>query len=428
MTADEERGRIFYGWWITVVMLYALILSGGFGLYGFPVYIPRFEAAFGWTRTQVVMAAAFWAIVFGFSSPVIGAMIQRFGARKVLSIGCVSCAASFFLISMINQLWQLYACVALLGITIGATTLVPAQTVVTTWFNEKRGRAMGIVMMGIGIGGLCIPPLITVFIKGLGWRGSWRVSALVYIVLVLPALLLFLKDRPSDVGQLPDGADPNEMADRAQQGEKGVTTQRAVRSPAFWLLFGIYVLHMYVLSAVSVNTQAFAEDVGYGITTAALFMSLAVGVSVPSRFLYGWLADRFSTQFVLATVGVFLAAGSLALNLFVITLGWRDLRPIVLFALVQGMGIAGFATVLPVLVAKCFGPRNFGKIIGLVMFGFAIGTLLGAPIAAMISDKTGSYSAAWLVCAGIAALSVVLALFIRPAALHDEFEEEPATV
>jgi MFS family permease len=167
---------------------------------------------------------------------------------------------------------------------------------------------------------------------------------------------------------------------------------------------------------------------GYGITTAALFISLAVGISVPGRFLYGWLADRFSTQFVMATVGIFLAAGSLALKLFVITLGWRDLRPIVLFALVQGLGIAGFATVLPVLVAKCFGPRNFGKIIGLVMFGFAIGTLLGAPISAMISDKTGSYAAAWLVCSAVAALSVVLALFVRPTALHDEFEEEPATV
>jgi len=400
MTEDTRGDKVFYGWWISVLMLYFLIFSGGFGLYGFPVYIPRFEAAFGWTRTQAVGAAA----------------------GKVLSIGTVACAGSYLLMSMINELWHLYACVGLLGITIGSTTLVPAQTVVTTWFSEKRGRAMGIVMMGIGVGGLCIPPLITVFIQTVGWRNSWRLSALIYMVLLLPPLLFFLKNRPSDVGQLPDGAVPDEAA--GAQTAVGVTVKRAVRSPAFWLLFAIYVFQLYVMSAVAINTQAFAEDVGYTMTTAALFMSLAVGCSIPGRFLFGWLADRFRPQYVLAITGVFQVAGSFALWLFVITLGWRDLRPILIFALFQGMGIAGNATVLPILAGRCFGLRNFAKIIGLVMAGFALGALFGAPISAAIYDSTGSYAMAWVLCMAVAAVAAVLALLIRPDALHGEFEAE----
>jgi MFS family permease len=422
MTEDSRDGKVYYGWWISVLMLYFLIFSGGFGLYGFPVYIPRFEAAFGWTRTQVVSAAAAWAIVYGFCAPLIGVLLQRFGARKMLSIGTVACAATYLLTSMISELWQLYACVGLLGVTIGSTTLVPAQTVVTTWFNEKRGRAMGIVMMGIGIGGLCIPPLITVFIQNVGWRNSWRLSALIYLVLLLPPLLLFLKNRPSDVGQLPDGAAPDEAA--GAQTAVGVTVNRAVRSPAFWLLFAIYVFQLYVMSAVSINTQAFAEDVGYTMTTAALFMSFAVGISIPGRFLFGWLADRYSPQYLLAITGLFQIAGSWALWLFVITFGWRDLRPILIFALFQGMGIAGNATVLPILAGRCFGLRNFAKIIGLVMAGFALGALLGAPISAAIYDGTGSYAMAWVLCMAVAAVAAVLALFIRPNALHGEFEED----
>jgi MFS family permease len=425
MTAQAQEGRIFYGWWISVLMLYFLIFSGGFGLYGYPVYIPRFEAAFGWTRTQVVGSAAAWAIVYGFSGPLIGALIQRLGARRWLAIATAACAGSYLLISMIDELWQLYACVGLLGITIGGTTLVPAQTVVTTWFDSKRGRAMGIVMMGIGIGGLAVPPLITVFITEVGWRNSWRLSGLIYLVLLLPPLLLYLRDRPGDVGQLPDGAQRDQTTDSAPKAATGVSVRRAVRSPAFWLLFAVYVLQLYVLSAVSINAQAFAEDVGYSMTTAALFMAFAVGLSIPCRFLFGWLTDRFSPQYVLAVTGLFQVAGSCALWLFVITLGWRDLRPILVFALFQGFGIAGNATVLPILTGRCFGPRNFARIMGLVMAGFALGALFGAPISAMIRDSTGSYAGAWVLCMAMAGMAAALALLIQPDALHREFEQEP---
>jgi MFS family permease len=180
------------------------------------------------------------------------------------------------------------------------------------------------------------------------------------------------------------------------------------------------------MSAVAINTQAFAEDVGYTMTAAALFMSIAVGCSIPGRFLFGWLADRYSPQYVLAVTGLFQVAGSFVLWFFVITLGWRDLRPILIFAVFQGMGIAGNATVLPILTGRCFGLRNFAKIIGLVMAGFALGALLGAPISAAIYDSTGSYALAWALCMGVAAVAAVLALFIRPTALHGEFEEEAA--
>jgi MFS family permease len=423
MTEGNKSDGVFYGWWITVLMLYFLVFSGGFGLYGFPVYIPRFMEEFGWSLTQVTSAAAAWAIVYGLSGPLIGVMIQRFGARKWLTTATIACAGSYVLISMIGELWQLYACVGVLGITIGGTTLVPAQTVVTTWFNEKRGRAMGIVMMGVGIGGLCIPPLITVFIKWVGWRGSWRLSALIYLLLLVPPLLAFLKNRPTDVGQLPDGAEPN--ADSGVQTAVGVTAKRALRSQAFWLLFAIYVLHLYVMSAISIHTQAFAEkDAHYEMTVAALFMSFAVGCSIPGRILFGRLADRFSPQYLMAVAGLFLVAGPLALNTFVISLGWRGLPPILIFAVFQGMGIAGSATVLPLLTGRCFGPLNFAKIIGLVMAGFAVGALLGAPITALIREGTGSYQTAWVVCMALAVISVVLALLIRPDALHGEFEEE----
>jgi MFS family permease len=127
---------------------------------------------------------------------------------------------------------------------------------------------------------------------------------------------------------------------------------------------------------------------------------------------------------VLALAGLFQIAGPFMLWLFVITLGWRDLRPILIFAVFQGMGIAGNATVLPIVAGRCFGLRNFAKIIGLIMAGFALGALFGAPVSASIYDSTGSYAMAWVLCMAVAAAAAVLALFVRPNALHGEFEEE----
>jgi len=152
-------------------------------------------------------------------------------------------------------------------------------------------------------------------------------------------------------------------------------------------------------------------------------MAFATGVSVPARFLFGWLSDRVSPQYLMGFAALLLVVGVFVLEACVIKLGWSGYRPIVLFALFQGCGVGGCATTMPVLTGRCFGARNFGKIIGLVMFGFAIGNIL-TPTAGIIYDKTGSYEMAFFICMGCAALGIVLALLIRPNALQPEFTTE----
>jgi len=246
MGTETQDKKIFYGWWIALLMMYTVLFTGGFGLYTFPVYVPRFQATFGWSRTQIVGAAAVWAVVFGLAGPFVGAFIQRLGARKVLVGGTLIFAAAWSTLSFITSLWQLYAVVALIGIACALTTLVPAQTVVTMWFDKKRGRAMGLVMMGVGLGGLALVPLVAQFIKLMEWRNALRLTSLLTCVFVIPPILLFLKNRPSDVGQLPDGAEPSEGDEGAAGGIVGVSANRAVRSAAFWLLFSASVLTFYI--------------------------------------------------------------------------------------------------------------------------------------------------------------------------------------
>jgi MFS family permease len=421
MASERNSSGVFYGNWITLLMLYVLFFAAGMGFYSYQVFIPRFEEAFGWSRFQTVVPAAVWAVVFGVSGFFVGAWIQRFGIRKVLVAGTVVGSVLYAALSAVTQHWHLMVVVALSGIAAAATTLVPAQTVITLWFNKRRGRAMGFAMMGIGLGGLALPPLVAWLIQQVGWRATYQISALAITVLIVPPVLLFLKNRPADIGEVPDGRAAAAAGDETTHVPTGIPARQAVRTASFWLLFLTYLTQLYVMSAINVNTTAFAEGVGYTVLMAPLFMAFAVGISVPGRFGYGWLTDRISPQYLMASAGLLLALSTIALDVFVIRLGMISTVPIWLFAVTQGLGIAGSTVVLPILVGRCFGDLEFGKIQGLVMAGFAIGVIFGGPSAAAIYDSTGSYEPAFIACAVVGVISALLALLVRPAALHSRF-------
>ena len=426
MTHSESGPKGYYGWRIVALMFFTLFFTAGHGFYTFSVYLPRLIETLECDVFSATIAIAVWAVVVGLASPVVGVFMQRFGARKVLITATAGAGAVAFLMSFLTTLWHLYAIMALTGVVVAASTLVPAQTIVTVWFRKYRGRAMALTLMGIGLGGLLLPPATSYLIAHFGWRGAYRVIGLLFYIVVLPPLAALLRNRPSDVGQMPDGLAPEEDTDAAAHLPSGVSTQRALRSTAFWLISGIYVLQLYTVSAVAMNTQVFAEHQGFSLMTAPLFMAFALGVTLPSRFITGVLCDRFSPKALMAIAGLFVAAGPLALEVCVIKLGWIDFRAIGVFAFFQGGAIAMNAVVLPVLIGRCFGEREFSKIMGLIMVGFAVGILLGPTSAGRIFDKTGSYEIAFLVCAACAFLSIVLALLVRPNALHAEFETAQA--
>jgi MFS family permease len=257
-------------------------------------------------------------------------------------------------------------------------------------------------------------------IQEVGWRGTYRIAGLAVLVLTLPPVLLFLKNKPSDIGEVPDGRAAANAG--AVHVPAGIPARRAVRTAAFWLLFFGYLLQVYVMSAFNVNTTAFAEGMGYTPLAAPLFMAFAVGISVPGRFLSGWLTDRVAPQLLMAAAGLLLGSSAVALHVLVIQLGVIGYAPIWTFGFLQGLGIAAATVVLPILVGRCFGDLEFGKIQGLVMAGFAIGVIFGGPSAARIFVTTGSYAWAFALCAVCAAVSMALVLLVRPEALRSEFQ------
>jgi len=450
MENPGQKAKMFYGWSIVILLMYTLMHTAGNGFYGFMVYVPRLLEDLKCSAAQLQGAVVVWAIVFGLSSPLIGMWMQKYGARKVFITGTMCGGLVLLLMSMIAKVWHLYAINLVAGVVAAATILVPAQTVVTLWFDKYRGRAMALAMMGVGIGGAVIPKLITLFLvfftnkissvgsfgeaplmlrllTGLGgqlsaWRGGFRVGAIMNYAIVVPPLLVWLKNRPSDIGQFVDGIEPTGEASTATKSLLGVSAQRALRAPAFWLVTSVYLLQLVAMSGIQQNTQLFAEQQGgYTMETAPYFYIYAILVTIPMRFIFGWLSDRFDPKYLMASAGAFLVGGSLVLWLLVLRLGMGGTPPTLVFAVFQGFGIAANAVTLPILVGRCFGARDFGKIIGYVMMGFAVGVIFGPAVMGLIFDLTKSFELAFVYSTVLSAVSVVLALLIRTTALHSEF-------
>jgi len=431
LTGDDRIQRAdgtFYGWRLVAALGFILFFTGGGGLYVFPVFIESFQAEFGWSMTEISGAAAVFAIVMGFSGPLVGLLIARFGARATMLVAAAVVAAVALGYAGLRNLTLLYLLMIGSGFGVAGTTILPTQTLMTNWFDVYRGRALGLALLGIGIGGFALPPFNEFMIRVVGWRLTWVISAAVTAGIVMPAIAIFVRTHPSELGLLRDGARSGDGdAEAPTPCILGLPVRRAVRTGTFWLLVATFIAQLIGLSALNFHFVPFAiKQGGFTPQEAAFYFGLTVGFSIAGRLLFGWLVDRWSPKWLVAGAGILLALGPAVVELLIVRLGLREAWLLVFYAIPFGIGIGGHAVTLPVLVGRCFGELHFSKIMGLVLSGFALGIMIGIPLAGRIFDQTGSYELVLILCCATLLVSAVFAAAIRPEQHHAEFESEAA--
>ena len=424
---NENSGKIFYGWWIVAASFVIIFFSAGIVFYSFGVFLKPLEADLGWTRTQINLAVAAWALMFGFSGPIIGVFFQKYGARKVIAICAAFTGGCYLLLSGMSQIQYLFLSMAVIGVGSAGITLIPNQTLISNWFNKYRGRAMGVMMMGIGFGGLAMPQVANYIIESYGWRTSFRVLGILLLVSIIPVTLLLVRTRPSDLGLQPDGIshdDTGESGSSTAQKIVGLPVKRAIRTPSFWLLFVAFMLLVFGESGLTVNFVAFLDDAGLSSQKAAFFWGLAAGISAAGRLGFGFLADRWNPKNLMAMTHGLHAVAVAILLVFFLGMGIHSGASLFPFSLIYGLSLGGSAVLLPVMVGRCFGLAHFSKVLGLLMSGFALGVVGGPLLAGGLFDRTGSYRLALIIFAiGFIGASAAIAL-IDPDKYRDEFTSE----
>jgi len=422
MTDPRNETKLFHGWKLIGALSVILFFAVGGSVYVFPVFISSLQAEFGWSMTQISGGAALFAIVMGLSNPLVGTLFARWGARRTMLTGAALLGLTSLAYASMAHLWMLYAIMLVAGFAVASSTVLPGQTLVTNWFDKFRGRAMGLMMLGIGAGGFLLPPVNEFLIRQIGWRSTWVVSFAVLALIVIPLIATFVRTQPSDLGLSPDGIGSGEARGDESGPAGGLTTRAAFGTVPFWLLVGVFLLQITGVSALNFHFVPFAEqEVGFTSQEAAFFYGLSVGFSVVGRLLFGWLADRWSPV-LLMTIGLLMAAlGPALLELFFLRLQLHEVNLLWLYAIPYGIGSGGTFVTLPVMVGRCLGELDFSTIMGILMGSSAVGVIIGIPVSGWVFDETGSYEWVLIACLVLLLLSALLTALIRTSRHHGEF-------
>jgi MFS family permease len=425
MTDSRAENELFHGWKLIGALSVILFFAAAGSMYVFPVFIGPLQAEFGWSMTQISAGAAIFAIVMGLSNPAVGILFARWGARRTMLTGATLLALTSIGYASLRSLSMLYAIMLVAGFAVASSTVLPAQTLVTNWFDRFRGRAMGVTMLGIGAGGLLLPPLNELLIRQLGWRRTWLVSCAILVLIVIPLIAGFVRTRPSDLGLSRDGLGSDEAMGAESAPASGLTARMAIATLTFWLLVGIFLLQLTGVSALNFHFVPFAEqEIGFTSQQAAFFYGLAVGFSIVGRLSFGWLADRWPPALLMAISLLLAALGPAVLELLFLRLRLHEVQMLWLYAIPFGIGSGGNFVTLPVLAGRCFGDLDFSKIMGLLMTGSAVGVIVGIPVSGRVFDETGSYEWVLIACLLLLLVSTGLTALVRTGRHRGQFVTE----
>jgi sugar phosphate permease len=371
--------------------LFAIV---GFALYGLPRFYPYFVEDLGWSRQTVTSGNAYSkiavAIAFGFLA---GRLVDRFGPRRLMLGGIIMAGGALVGLSYVTTLGAFYFFYAFnaLGYVFGGP--LPNQVLLSRWFREGRGKAMGIAYLGIGVGGALVPLLAYTLTQAYGWRGSLRILGVLMIVIALP-VAYFVREPPSTSDQ------GSPTAPRAS------LNTILSRMPFYFLMLG----SMASIGAVGGTIQNLALYLRLDRKLAQVdidtTLSIILAGSVIGRLTMGWLADRWSKKHVMLLIYSIVAV---SIPMLVYAPTTTSLK---VCAFLFGVGLGGDYMIIPLMAAELYGVAILGRVMGIVLTADSVSESLVPMLVASMRDSTGSYTSGFLVLVGLAALGALSVAFL----------------
>jgi MFS family permease len=389
---DSEDGKR----WIIVAVLFATLFLIWGPINASGVFFVPVVKHFGWSRALFSLLVATAPLAAGISSPWIGSAMDRFGERRIMIAGAAAVALSYLALSRADSAAAFLATFVVLGVGITASTIIPSALVITNWFKEQRGLALGIAFAGIPLGGTGITILASQVVQRFGFRAGYVAMAMPIIFIVIPLLAMFMRTRPS-TGSI------DELAARRslEASTPGFELREAFRTRSFWLIAIAELLFATAGVGLRVHLIPYLTGIGYTPTAAAEIFGAMFLFSAIGTFGVGSFTDRLGGRATLATIFVVAAAGIAML------LGAAHIAVLCAFVVIFGLVRETGPAVVPIVFGDSLGVRRLGGLLGLGALFNTIGFAAGPVIAGRIFDRTGSYSAALMLFTGLALLAAL---------------------
>lgn len=409
--------KLYYGWIIVAV---AGLLQFAGGTETFPVlglFLKPMTDEFGWSKSMFTLPMTVGTMLGGLAGILVGPALDRYGGRWIMGGSAMALGTAFILLGFVTNLWQYFVLqVIARAFTTGAFFMV-ASIVIPKWFVAKRGRASAFAGLGGRAGHIILPIMTFAVLSAFSWRWAWIALGVMIWVLAVVPIMLFLRRRPEDMGLLPDGVRPGDVAKAAAGGQVSAKVAKAatrvrqevsmgpkavLRHPAFYFILISQCLMSFVVSGV--HFHWFSYLTGKGIDDSIVVSTVAVSniVSIPISLAAGFLAERFHVRYILAITHVGFAVT------FILMAFASDVPSAYAFAIALGLTSGVSFTVGNIVFADYYGRESLGAIRGMTAPISMMTNAMGPLLASVAFDMLDSYTfIIWVYVALAAAASVL---------------------
>lgn len=366
----------YYGWVIVLIGAIGVFFSGPGQTYSVSVFIDHYIADFGWSRSQVSGIYSAATLVSGFSMFFVGRFIDLQGQRKMAVIVGIGLALACFWNSIVANSVMLFIGFYFLRLFgQGSMTLIP-NTLIPQWFIEKRGKALSLMSIGVFASSAVFPPINTWLVSQWGWSFSWKVWGILLLIVFVPMAFLFIRNKPEDVGLLPDGDNVYQSTtqvkgDITKAKETNWTFQEAKKTRAFWLLLVCVSIPALVNTGLTFHLISIFKENGLSAGNAALVLSLMALIGFPISLVAGIILDRFKVNYIL--VAIFCSE----IFFMILLMFTKSFFTAILFGILWGMSVGFERITLNYVWPNYFGRLSLGSIKGSATTVIVLGSALG---------------------------------------------------
>lgn len=382
---------IYRGWYIVGVLFLSTAIYVGASQYAFGLFIEPLEKQFGWSRTQITASLSFTA-VGALASPILGRMMDNYGARPVLSISLFLVAISFLLRPLMTELWHWYALSAIQFIGMSGGTSLPIGRLVGLWFRKTRGRVFGITSMGNNFGGLVIPPLIASILVIASWEIGYVILGLISLTIMIIAFAS-IKEHPEryQVGIPQDSFTSLKHDNAVEYSDTDWEVSKALQSKTFYAITAVILMGSFTYSTILPQIIVHLRVEGVSMRDASLALSLLAILGMTGKLVFGYASEIIGSRYALMIC-------LLGQSLFSVLM-LKSSNPLIMWTTVPlyGLCMGAFGALSPLIVQENFGVKHFGSIMGLISLATVIPHVSGPLIAGVSYDLTGNYNTAFIV-------------------------------
>ena len=391
-----------------------LSVSSGIGFYGHGVILDPLRTLHGWPKATISSAITLYFLTAGIMGMIIGRQVDRYGPKWVLIIGSVIIGTGFVLLGRIVSVWQLYVIYFLMALGFSCTSLVPVNTLITNWFIRRRGFAMSLTNTGLSAGGIVLVPLASYMISRWGLAVALPVLGAIYCAVIIPSAIFFVRQRPDDLNQFPDGEPPIATGSNGSESPLDYKVQtrmwtrsQALHTTAFWSIVIAFLLALAGQIAFLVHQVSFLSPY-LGIAGAATAVSVTAAASIVGRLILGTFVDRCNKRYVIMVCFMVQAAAMLTLA------HYNHVIVLYLGTFMFGLTMGSIIMMQSLIIGECFGLFSFATVSGLAGLFTMSGAAFGPTIAGHIYDAAQSYRLAFTIFAAMSVAAILVINFARP--------------